>query len=278
VSVAVGTRAGVVRTTRGAECAYRALGREDHPPLLYLHGALGPVGDDAFLAGLAERSGRLVVAPDHPGYGASTGEGLLEDMLDFALHGWDVADALDLAHPVLVGHGMGGMIAAEMAALSPERPPAVGLIAPNGLWDDALPVPDLFALLPHEFAELLFADPAAGAAQLTDGLDFSNMDALTEFFIGNSRRLGTAGKILFPIPNRRLAKRLYRLRAPTLLAWGAGDRYLVPAYASRWQALVPHAALVEVAGAGHMVPAEQPHQLATAIAGFLGGEPPGPGS
>ena len=264
----------LVRTARGTECGYRSFAPAGAAgsaaqPILYLHGALGPVGDGEFLQDLAVESGRQVLAPELPGYGPSTGEELLEDMLDFALHGWDLADALDAATPVLVGHGMGGMIAAEMAALCPQRPPAVALVAPNGLWDDALPIPDLFALLPHQFAELLFADPAAGAAQLTSGLDFTNMDALTEFFIGNSRRLGTAGKILFPIPNRRLAKRLYRLRAPTLLVWGDDDRYVVPAYASRWQALVPHASVVELAGAGHMVPPEQPGALATAVAAFL---------
>jgi len=259
----------LVRTARGTSCIYRTFGPDSGPPLLYLHGALGPVDDGPFLAQLAELTGRRVLAPQFPGYGESTGEELLEDMLDFALHGWDVADALDAGHPVLVGHGMGGMIAAEMAALCPERPPALALVAPNGLWDDALPIPDLFALLPHEFAELLFSDPVAGAARLTDGLDFTNMDALVEFFIGNSRRLGTAGKILFPIPNRRLAKRLYRLRGPTLLVWGDADRYLVPAYATRWQALVAHATMATVGGAGHMVPTEHPGELAAVLSHFV---------
>jgi pimeloyl-ACP methyl ester carboxylesterase len=263
----------MVRTHRGADCAYRTFGSEDDPPLLYLHGAFGPVADNAFLADLARHTGRLVHAPDLPGYGESTGEELLEDMLDFALHGWDVADALGAGDPVLVGHGMGGMIAAEMAAICPHRLPALILIAPNGLWDDALPVPDIFALLPHQFAELLFADPVAGAAWLTDGLDFTNMEALTEFFIGNSRRLGTAGKILFPIPNRRLAKRLYRLRGPTLLVWGDGDRYVVPQYATHWQALVAHAQTATLPGAGHMVPAESPDALAATVAAFLAADP-----
>ena len=52
-----------------------------------------------------------------------------------------------------------------------------------------------------------------------------------------------AGKILFPIPNRRLSKRLYRLtrRDPASL-WGARDRLIPPAYAERWQALIPQRA------------------------------------
>lgn len=56
-----------------------------------------------------------VLAPEWPGFGESTGEERIEDMLDFALHGWDLVDALGVERPHLVGHLMGGMIAAEMA-------------------------------------------------------------------------------------------------------------------------------------------------------------------
>jgi hypothetical protein len=51
--------------------------------------------------------------------------------------------------------------------------------------------------------------------------------SLREFFVGNARRLGTAGKILFPIPNRRLSTRVYRLITETLIVWAEDDR-LVP--------------------------------------------------
>ena len=42
----------------------------------------------------------------------------IRDMLDFTLHTWDVVGALGLKDPILVGHSMGGMIAAEMAAIT----------------------------------------------------------------------------------------------------------------------------------------------------------------
>jgi pimeloyl-ACP methyl ester carboxylesterase len=257
-----------VRTTRGAECAVRSFGDPGDPPVVYLHGAAGPVGDEEFLSALAAL-GYRVSAPEFPGYGSSTGEELLEDMLDFALHGWDVVDALGLDGPVLVGHSMGGMIAAEMAALCPGRLHRLVLVAPNGLWRDDKPVVDLFSLLPFQFAEVLFADPAAGAALLTGGVDFDDTDALTEFFVANARRLGTAGKILFPIPNRRLSKRLYRVRLPVLVVWGDEDRYVDPAYAEDWASLLEHPSVVRLAGTGHMVPFERPGQLADAVGGFL---------
>jgi pimeloyl-ACP methyl ester carboxylesterase len=257
-----------VRTRRGAACEVLSIGPREGTPLVFLHGAAGLLDDNRFLAALGD-SGYRVLAPELPGYGRSTGEELLEDMLDFTLHGWDVVDALGVDRPVLVAHSMGGMIAAEMAAVCPARPAALVLVAPNGLWDDEHPVADLFSLLPFQFAEVLFADPAAGAALLTGGVDFDDMDALAEFYIANARRLGTAGKILFPIPNRRLAKRLYRVTAPAMLAWGTEDAYIPPSYASRWASLLPGSPVVMVEGSGHMVPYEQPDRLAAAVVGFL---------
>jgi len=257
-----------VHTAKGAVCLTESFGPDEGRPLVFLHGAAGLLDDRRLFETLGD-AGFRVSAPELPGYGTSTGEELLEDMLDFALHGWDVVDALGVERPVLVGHSMGGMIAAEMAALCPERTESLVLVAPNGLWDDDEPLADLFSLLPHEFPRLLFADETSGAALLTGGVDFSDMGAMAEFFIGNARRLGTAGKILFPIPDRRLSKRLYRLRAPTLLVWGAADRYIPLSYAARWQSLVPSASLVTLDGTGHMVPYERPGELATAIEAFL---------
>ena len=77
--------------------------------------------DEPIVERLAERY--RVHAPELPGYGESTGEELLEDMLDFTLHGWDVVDALlgADATPNLVGHSMGAMIAAEMACIDNRR-------------------------------------------------------------------------------------------------------------------------------------------------------------
>ena len=72
--------------------------------------------------------------------------------------------------------------------------------------------------------------------------------------------------MLFPIPNRRLSKRIYRLTAPTLLVWGESDKLIPPVYAERWQSSwCRHADLVTVAEAGHMAPLEQPDQVAAAI-------------
>jgi pimeloyl-ACP methyl ester carboxylesterase len=255
----------VVQTKKGTRC--RVLEGGSGAPVVFFHSAGGLLRDNPFLDGLAQRF--HVYAPEWPGYGESTGEELLEDMLDFALHGWDLVDALGLSRPHLAGHSMGGMIAAEMACLAPRDLGKLALVAPAGLWLDAQPIPDIFAMLPYQLAEVLFHDPAKGQALLTGGADLSDMEALKEFYIGSQRRLSMAGKILFPIPNRRLSKRLYRLTAPTLVVWGAADRLIVPAYAERWKAMIPGARVVMVENAGHMLPYEQPDALVRALGDFL---------
>ena len=255
-----------IETRKGIAFTARVAG--EGPPLLYLHGAGGLYAEEPVLEGLADHF--QVFAPEWPGYGEQETEGQIEDMLDFALHGWDMIDALGLELPHVVAHSMGGMIAAEMACLNPKALGRLALICPAGLWVDEHPIPDLFSMLPFELAKVLFHDPKVGEKVLTQGLDFSDMGALQNFLVGNARRLGTAGKILFPIPNRRLSKRLYRQTADTLLVWGREDRFIPLLYAEAWRKQLPSSELTVVDAAGHMVPYEQSAAVLEAIRKFLG--------
>ena len=236
----------------------------DGPSLLYLHGAGGHMPKDRFLAALAGRF--KVHAPLLPGYGNSTGEENLREMLDFALLGFDIMQALELDKPIVVGHSMGGMIAAEMAAIAPNDIDRLALVAPAGLWLDTHPIPDIFSTMPFELPQLLFHDVDLGKELMTAGLDFGDPEFLKNFLVINARRLGTAGKILFPIPERGLSQRLYRIKARTRVIWGDADRLIVPAYADAFVDAVPGAELVLVPDAGHLVTHEKPDDVIEAIA------------
>lgn len=258
-----------VTTRRGLDATVHVRGSTGSP-VVWFHGTGGLLAEEPLLDRLA--SDHVVYAPEWPGYGEQPTETHLFDMLDFTVHGLDLVEALDLeAPPHLVGHSMGGMIAAEMAAVCPASASSLTLIGGAGLWIDEHPVPDLFAMVPFEIAETLFVDPIAGEKVLTAGHDFTDDEALVGFMIRNARRLGTAGKIMFPIANRGLSRRLYRVVCPTLLVWGGADRLYPPVYGERFRELLTatDAELVIVDGAGHMVPVEQPDAVWAHLDRFL---------
>lgn len=275
----------VVTTRRGVTAPVRVYGPAggisgDTATVLALHGAGGWLGDEPVLAGLAA-AGMGVVAPVWPAWSEHTDEDRLSDMQDFALHGWDVATEMGLLEGAgngaasgglhLMGHSMGGMIAAEMAALAPQSVARMALLCPAGMWLGDHPIPDIFAMLPYQLAEVLFADPDVGEEVLTGGADFSDNETLTRFMVARARQQGMAGKILFPIPNRRFSERAYRVTVPTLLVWGRQDRLIPPAYADAWQAALPDATVELVDGAGHMLPYEQSAAVVAAVTTHLQG-------
>ncbi len=236
--------------------------------LLFLHGAGGHMLDDPLLAALATKY--RVVAPLLPGYGQSTGEDNLRDMLDITLHTLDVMEKLDLKKPIVVGHSMGGMIAAEMAAIAHTEISKLCLLAPAGLWLDAHPVVDIFSKLPYELPALLFHDVETGRKLMTAGA--GNMDDpefLKQFLVMNARRLGMAGKILFPIPDRGLAQRLYRISAKTLILWGREDALIPVVYGDAFRKAIPGSKLVKIGKAGHAVGQERPSAVLKAMREFF---------
>ena len=241
-------------------------------PLLFLHGAGGIPQWDGVLPRLAAKF--HVHAPLLPGFGSSVGLDALEDHFDLFLHSFDVMEALDLQRPYLVGESMGGWIAAEMAALRPRDIGRLALAAPIGLWRDEAPIVDMFGYTSSELVPFLFHDPECAAAQAMRGVGawLSDKDdrteAQVEYLLGLARGFRTAAKFLFPIPERGLERRLHRIKAPTLVVWGAEDRFVQPSYGKLFIARIPGARLEMIPAAGHAIGAEQPEPYAKALTAF----------
>ena len=252
-----------LKTIQTAHVPVRYFERGTGEPLVFLHGAGGLDLDEQFLNALAENF--HVYAPLLPGYGDSEECAELRDMLDFTLHTWDVVAALGIRNPILVGFSMGGMIAAEMAAVAPNDVSRLVLISAAGLWLDDHPIPDLFSMLPFELPKYLFHDEEAGAKAIGANIELTDPAFLQTFLVRNARQLGAAGKILFPIPERGLIDRLYRIHAKTLLIWGESDKLVPAVYAHAFRKALPDAELVLIPEAGHMVTFEKTAAVAEAI-------------
>ncbi len=131
----------------------------------------------------------------------------------------------------IVGHSFGGMIAAELAAHFPDRATRLVLIAPVGLWNDAYPVADIFAVPVGEMDQLLWHDKAAREAHAAriSAASAAGQDQI-EQILSLTRNLTSLTKILWPIPDRGLRRRLRRIAAPTLVLFGASDAFVPARY------------------------------------------------
>ena len=135
------------------------------PPLLYLHGAVGQKGWAPFLDRLAQTF--TVYAPTLcPATARRHRTGALDRPDRSDLYHLELLNQLGVARAHIVGHFLGGMIAAEMAAFSPSSVHSLVLVSPAGVWRDEEPVADLLALNASELSERLTATPDGATARI----------------------------------------------------------------------------------------------------------------
>jgi pimeloyl-ACP methyl ester carboxylesterase len=235
-------------------------------PLLYLHGAGGLTGVDPFLDELGKHF--RVVAPYFPGYGDSTAGDLIEDVLDASLFYHQLMDDLGIASAHVVGHSMGGMLAAELAAVDIHRVKKLVLVASAGFWLDEHPIPDVFAMELPELAAHLFHDPKSPLAQMFMTIP-EDPQVLADMYVERTKRLTQASKFLWPIPDRGLKRRIWRVAAPTLVLWGESDRLIPPIYANEFTSRIRNARAATIKDAGHLVMYEQPDAFLKSVRDFL---------
>lgn len=67
----------------------------------------------------------------------------------------------------------------------------------------------------------------------------------------------------------KLAGRLHRVRAPTLVVWGKADGFIPAETGERWIELIAGARLETIPNCGHLAVLERPDELARLVAAFL---------
>ncbi len=237
-------------------------------PLLFLHGWGGMPAWPSWLDAYAEHF--RVIAPQHPGFGASTGIEHLDDMVDLAIYYLDFVDALGLQRFNVIGHSFGGAIAAELAALGSHCVDRLVLVAPVGLWLNETPVLDFFAVDEATRIRALWHDAEAARER---GLLLSPPDneARVLLALDQARSAAAAAKFLWPIPDKGLKKRIHRVKAPTLVVWGDSDSIVPPAYGRLFRDKLANARLVTIPQCGHIPMLEQPEAFNAAVLPFLTG-------
>jgi pimeloyl-ACP methyl ester carboxylesterase len=236
-------------------------------PLVFLHAASAQRPDAPFLELLSQKYDLIV--PVHPGWPGSDGLDHIDDIVDMAVYYADLFDAMGLDSVYLMGSSMGGMFAAEIAALSRQYVHKLVLHSPAGLWLDEHPTLDVFAAPLDALMKALYVDPEKVLASLPR-VDPQDADAVRQATLDRTQSLAAAGKFLWPIPDKGLQRRMHRINAPALLIWGDQDSLNPMVYAHHWQKLIPGSKLVTIAGTAHDPMTEKPEDYVKAVCDFLG--------
>jgi len=242
----------------GVETAVLTAGEGE--PLVFFHGGGVLEGFECLLP-LAERF--RLIAPYHPGFGSSGDDPGVEGVGDLVRHYLELLDALEVKRMALVGHSLGGWLAAWLAIDHPGRVRRLVLASPSGLSVAGHPGPDFPALQPDEIYGLLTADPSIFAGRIPEPLDDT-------FLAARSREGQAIGRLRPAGPDDpKLARWLHRLTMPTLLLWGDEAKVVPAAYLEAWEPLLPNARSSVFPGRGHLLFWEDRDSVA-AVAAFAG--------
>ena len=234
-------------------------------PILVLHGEDGPHPQAPFCSLLASQGRALL--PTHPGFGHAPDRADIDTVDDLAYLYLDLLDEYALQEVVVIGCSLGGWIAAEMAVKSTARLSRLVLVAPLGIKvgdRETRDIPDIFALPAEEVVRLQYHDPTRAT------LDYTSLSDAELLVIARNRE-ATALYAWEPyFHNPKLRQRLHRIAIPTLLVWGASDRFVTPGYyGTAYRDALPDAQLAVIDRAGHWPHVEQPEAVVERVGAFL---------
>jgi pimeloyl-ACP methyl ester carboxylesterase len=249
-------------------------GRAGDTPVVFVHGFGASLYSWRKTLPPLAAAGYRVIAFDNRGFGFS----------DKPAHGYGNAayarlvvallDSLGISSAVLVGHSMGGAIAAEVALAHPDRVRGLVLIDAAGYgvrWPGVLKAARsrVVGAIATQFRSRwitgrilrsTYADPSKVTAADVD----QYYAPVPEPEYGRALR-GVLREFRFDT----LVGRLGVLQTPTLVVWGDADRWIPLRDGSRLASELPRGAFVVVARTGHAAAEESPDEVNRLLIDFL---------
>ncbi len=232
--------------------------RSNGVPVLVLHGA----GENHLIwpAGLRRLPEAIVYATDLPGHGKSAGRGCItiEEYADWLVLFME-ASRLDCA--ILIGHSMGGAIAQLCGLKYPDHVSGLVLVATSAKLRVA---PQLLQLAESDFA---------AAVDLVNHWVWGPLTPAEIKQLGKQQLLRIRPEIL--LDDYRacdafdVRDHLHEITAPVLIIAGEADQMTPLKHAMFMAERLPHAQLVTIPQAGHMVMLEAAEVVTRAVEDFV---------
>ena len=235
-------------------------------PLVLLHG----VGSDkrVWAPQLDAFAGeRRTVALDYPGYGESAPRpGATLD--DFADSCWAALDALGIGRAHLCGLSLGGVVAIAMHAAAPDRCASLVLADSFARHPEGQAIHDRSLSAATELGMRGLAQARVGALVAPGTSDAVQAELIDTMAAIDPAAYERGAKAVWLADQR---ERVRAIRCPVLILCGSEDRITPPALSEDLKDRLPHATLVEIAGAGHLSNIEQPAIFNRVLGAFLAG-------
>ena len=255
----------------GRAIAYRAAG--DGPPLVLLHGiGSGSASWEAQLDALAARF--RIVAWDAPGYGGS--DPLPGDAPPCSAYGDAVGgllDGLGLARVHLLGHSLGGLIAACFAARHPGRLMSVALSDAAAGYLNASEEIRVGRLEARILAMTTLGPAEVARRRAREVLSPGAPDGIYEKVYAVQSRVRPEGyaQAARMLHGSDIFADAAAIRAPALVMYGSEDSVTPEAIGRDIAAAIQGARYVTLEGLGHASYVEGPGAFNAALTGFLDG-------
>ena len=173
----------------GVSTVVKAIGKG--PPVIALHGAATLEGHQ-WAQALADRF--RVYLPFHPGFGESGPAPHVRGMQDMIIHYLHLLPALKVDRPHLVGHSMGGWMAAEITAVAGERFNRLVLNAPVGLNHPDHPMANLGEIPPQEFPGYLAHNVDVALKYFPGGAEARHLKSMAPRVNARTKRSATSSR------------------------------------------------------------------------------------
>jgi pimeloyl-ACP methyl ester carboxylesterase len=189
-------------------------------------------------------------------------------------------NALGIRKAVLVGHSMGGEIAAKVTLAAPERVKGLVLVCAAGMEETPKLLPGYVKFFRAVHLENIAADmmDEGMIRRHVPSLMFYKDNPMPEEFVkdvvmtnlkNKTDRTAMARVTREGLFRDFLDKRCPEIKAPTLVISAKYDIVVPPAVGERYSSLIPGSKYLCIDRAAHMVPWERADQVAAAILQFM---------